>query len=349
MSKKVIESILKTYEIPGKLKGKIGFIALQRVEEDFINDYNQIYDYIAHLIEKFQTPYEGRFFIRLDSQKYKNSNAPYYEFFSSEETEKIPKRQMDSKNTLSLSDTYKILERYLDKTSFSLFQQLLFKEDVKFNVSEEFLIKNHLKIQEKLEKLVKKNKNRFVIPKRPIIQLQPIKFGRRTYNKNPLAFFNSHPDSYGGLSRTQLSKFDAGLYESLRRWGQIEFAIPKTVIPGSSTKLKQNKIDAIIYSYKNCKIVQRVAKEHNVSRTVVDTYLIKANLKKPRKKTGTYGYPKEKIDEIIKAHDKCKIANQVAKKFNVTRFTVIKHWREAGLEILSKGNSQERIKYYAKK
>ncbi len=159
MSKKVIESILKTYEIPGKLKNKISSIVSQRVKDYSIKDYDQIYNYIAYIIGEFQTPYEERFFTRLDDPKYENSNMLYHEFFSNEDIiENILEKQMNSKNTLSLLDTYQILEKYLDETSFSLFQQLSFKEDIKFNVSEEFLIKNCLKIQEKLERLVKKNK-----------------------------------------------------------------------------------------------------------------------------------------------------------------------------------------------
>jgi len=347
MSKKVIESILKTYIIPKKLKEKITYLTFQKIHDNLINNYDEIYEYIDEIINKFQTPYQERFFIRLDISKYENSATLHHEFISTEEIEETSRKQTSFQNTLSILDTYEILEKHLDKTSFSLFKQLLFEENMQLNVSKEFLIKNPQKIKKRLEQLVKKDKNRFFIPRRPIIQINPIKFRRRNYNKNPLAFFNLHIDYYRNLSRSELFKLDAGLYTSLIRWNQIESAIPEIITPGSSTKLKQDKINAIIKSYKKYGIVQKVAKEHCISRFVVDKYLIKEDLKKPRNKKGTYGYPKEKIDKIIKAYEECKIASQVAKKFNVNRFTVIKHWREAGFKIISKGNSKERVEYYA--
>ncbi len=349
MSEKVIDSILKTYRIPRELKDKISQFTSKKIDASFIGSYSEIYDYISYLVDQFQTPYEERFFTRLDLPKYENSSNLYHEFLSSEEEEWAPPIKKSSQNDISISDMYLILEDYLDKASFSLFKQLQFEEGVQLNISEEFLLESVPKIKKNLERLVKKNKGGLFIQKRPIIQIQPIKFGRRNYNGDPLAFFNSHIGSYKGLIRSKLLKLDSGLYTSLVRWNQIDVAIPKITPPGASTKLKEEKINAIIESYQNCKIVQRVAKEHGVSRSVVDKYLIKKGLKEPRKKRGTYGYPQKKIDKIIKAYDKCKIASQVAKKFGVCRFTITKHWRKEGFKITSRGNSKERIEYYNQK
>ena len=144
MSEKVIDSILKTYRIPRELKDKISQFTSKKIDASFIESYSEIYDYISYLVDKFQTPYEERFFTHLDAQKYKDSNTLYHEFLSIEEEEWAPPIKESSQNAISISNIYLILEDYLDKASFSLFNQLSFIYSVQLNISEEVLIENTL-------------------------------------------------------------------------------------------------------------------------------------------------------------------------------------------------------------
>ncbi len=52
-------------------------------------------------------------------------------------------------------------------------------------------------------------------------------FKNRKYNGDPLSYFQKHAILYAGLSRNQLNEVDSGLYDALRRNGQLELAIPE--------------------------------------------------------------------------------------------------------------------------
>jgi len=70
-----------------------------------------------------------------------------------------------------------------------------------------------------------------------------IRFGNRRYQGNPLTFFEENTEIYSNLTRTELSKFDPGLYKALRRAGQLELAIPerKMYVPKRIKILIQNR------------------------------------------------------------------------------------------------------------
>jgi len=210
---------------------------------------------------------------------------------------------------------------------------------------------NHLKesndiwLKEKLKELSLKSKEPLTILGRPVLQIEPyIKFGRRVYNeKNPLDIFYSNPKIFSGKSRTQLFQIDASLCESLRRRNQLEIAIPYII----NTKFKgisKEKEEKIIRAHKIMKSPTKVAKEIGVTRATVDYYIVKKHkLRTPNKKTGNPGYPKEMIKEIIKCLKEYKKASKVAKCYGVSRWTVIKHGREAGVQILPRGGNIENI------
>jgi hypothetical protein len=47
-------------------------------------------------------------------------------------------------------------------------------------------------------------------------------------HESPLDYLRAHPEKYGHITgRGQLSKFDQGLYKTLRKWGQIDEAFPR--------------------------------------------------------------------------------------------------------------------------
>lgn len=169
---------------------------------------------------------------------------------------------------------------------------------------------------------------------RPIIQIEPIKFGRRNYNKNPIALFKEH-DFYKNKSRTEIYNIDPGMYEALRRWNQLHLAIPQ-VKPIPYKKISKKKEKEIIEASKILTSPTSIARKLNVSRATVDYYAKKHKLRTFDRK-GAVGYPIQMVKDIVGCLRECKIASKVAKWYDVSIRMVINHGREAGVPILSRG------------
>ena len=73
----LIKETLKFYELPPKLRSKITSIATRRVNELHLSKPDEIYQYLGNLIDKFLivSPYEERFFTRLNHPRYGDSNT----------------------------------------------------------------------------------------------------------------------------------------------------------------------------------------------------------------------------------------------------------------------------------
>lgn len=331
----IIESIVNTYDLPQRIKYKVKNIANRRVGELFIGEYDDVYSYVDSLVEKFQEPYEERFFVRIDASAYDILNHELIEDknFSPENEEDL--------DGISFNDVLDILESHLDEFTFKLVRQLDYRG--KFNVSPEYFIKNISKIQARLEEFVRNNG--FLIPRRPVIQIQlspfSIKFGRRKFNGNPLAFFEAYPKVYSGLSRSELYKLDPGLYGSLKKVGQLELAIPEIDYSTQFQSISSEKIETIVRLYNGNST--KVARKVGISTATAIKYLREYNLKIREMGFVANKLPRGKRSAIIKAHRKCNNATKVAKKLSVSKETVLRYWKAAGLPILPKGNPNGRI------
>ncbi len=196
---------------------------------------------------------------------------------------------------------------------------------------------NQRDLKTKLKNLKQKGQS---ILGRPIVQIEPfIKFGRRKYNKNPLALFREHK-FYENKTRTQLFKIDSGMYEALRRHNQLHLAIPNIISPGFTTKISDKKEKEIIKIFQTLTSPSVIARKLKVTRATIDYYAKKHKLRKLNNKTGVPGYPKQMIKDVIECLKKCKIASKVARCYDISIRTVIKHGREMGVPILSRGGNR---------
>jgi len=347
----MIESIVDTYELSREKKERIARIATRRIKELSINEYNEIYRYIDSLVNKFNpvTPYIERFFMRLDSPVKDGSKILFHELVKFSDYWQEDTDYFGTKS-ISLKELLGILKSQLDYLDSGLIYQLFSNapEDLVLKVSPEYILKTIPQIQSRLEQLAKENNGRFAIPKKPIIEIQLhpllIKFGRRNFKRNPLAFLREHSLYYGWITkRTELFQFDPSLYEALRRWEQLDLAIPNIIPPGSTTKIPLEKEIKIIDALQNFKSPTKIAKELGVTRAAVDYYGIKHKVRTPRKKTGNPGYSEKIIEDVVECLKKCEKASKVAQCFGISRYTVVKHGRKAGVPILSRGGDINNI------
>ncbi|MEK6852388.1 MAG: helix-turn-helix domain-containing protein [Nanoarchaeota archaeon] len=111
---------------------------------------------------------------------------------------------------------------------------------------------------------------------RPIksIQLNPliIEFDARDYRGSPIEVYRRHKRVYGLMSRSELGDYDEGLYLALRRYKQIDSAIPeKRNARGSHWKrLTENQKKKIIETLKanNWNITMTASQLHHFHGTV---------------------------------------------------------------------------------
>lgn len=338
-----IDSIINTYELSQKVKDRARWIAHKRIEELCLRRYNSIYGYIAYLVDKFQTPYRERFFIKASESIKDERFCPEKEIFKEENS------------YMSLEEVIDILDLYLDSSTLNLIKQLGNGNGntLKFSTSPEYLITNASLIQEKLESLIERyERNISVIKTRPIKQVQfspslKIKFGRRNYNGNPLAFFISHREFYPeNLSRrVQLKKIDEPLYAALRRYNQIDEAIPLERVYRGILPEKRN---AIVEAYKECRSSPKVSEEFSVSTATVIKYCRISGLE-IREKGFIAKKSKEEKSEIVKVYKKYKSSSKVAKEFNISPKTVLRYCKEYCVKILAQGSNQRKIKYRKQK
>lgn len=214
------------------------------------------------------------------------------------------------------------------------------KDDSNTKFSELIYTPEYLEEKKDLKKILN---NQQSILGRPIRQIDPIiKLGRRVYNKNPLALFKKYKEFYKDKSRTELFKIDSGMYEALRRHKQLHIAIPNIISPGVTRKISKKKENEIITTFQTLKSPTAIAKKLNITRSAVDYYLVEKHKLRKLSKKGAMRYPKQMIKDIVEDLKKCKIASKVAECYGVSRFMVVRHGREAGVPILSRGGNRGR-------
>ena|SRR3989338_5885792 len=84
---KLIKEIVSTYGLPSKLEEKIIGKASIGINEFEISGFDNVYRYIAYLIEQFQVPFEERVALRLDKLVTSDSRTTYHELIGDKDTQ----------------------------------------------------------------------------------------------------------------------------------------------------------------------------------------------------------------------------------------------------------------------
>lgn len=229
----VVRSIVETYELPEKLEEKITWIAMTRLNEMFMNLFDDQYRYIAGLIDKFRAPYNERYWTNLDSTSSASNPRTLHETHGYEDRnlKGLTEDDHETKN-LRISKALAILEQALEKPQYDFVVELLDAVNGDFNVELTHVSENIDAIRNRLEELAERYRRngKIVMPRRPIkkVKFDPLSivFRPRCYERNPIEFFEDNEDIYQGMSRTEMSRFDSGLYDALRRTNQLDIAIP---------------------------------------------------------------------------------------------------------------------------
>lgn len=233
----LVRMIIRTYELPPKLEGRIMMIAERRVEELRLSNFEEItfeeiYDYVARLVERFRAPFHERSFASLDAPLVAGSDLTLLDIVAQP---RIAGTTYEEYSALTLKETIGLLEGRLEQPSLQLLRSMMLTlgPEYELDVGRDKLLRTIPRISRRLEALVERyvKSGRLAVPGRRIVrvQLEPeplIVFGRRGLG-DPLAFFRAHPQVYADMSRSELANLDGRLYYLLRRERQLHLAIPE--------------------------------------------------------------------------------------------------------------------------
>jgi len=247
-----IGAILDSYELnPGERRSIEGIVRTQ-FKHYGVAQFREQYYYIAELIEHCRTPHPERTALRFNHPVSFDNDRPLEEYIGRED----PSLQqiIEGKNqvrTVHALEIIELLEEHLEAHQLGFIRALLCRhgEDKLWRVSTQRVRENIPSIQKRLNYLLSRywRNEDIALPERPIKEVithpdgtLDIKYGLRSFGSNPLEHFRRHHDAYGGLSRSELAKFDQGLYQALRSAGQLEEAIPEMrYMPGKHLSTAQ--------------------------------------------------------------------------------------------------------------
>jgi len=313
---KLVKFIVGSYELPGNLRDKILRIATRRLDELSIGGFDNVYRYLANLVESFRMPFNERRALRLDSPLNPNTKTTFLDMLGVQDLS-LPENRQDEQpiqHYADAADLIAVLEMHIGSHELELMKQLLGQAENKLELPfhPEEITQYAEQIQMKLEELVSRyeREGRIIIPPRPIIDIQfnplVILFGRRDFkgDQDPLGYFRKYEKVYGWMSRSQLFDYDCGLYQSLRRKGQLKEAIPFVSTQGriGLSPSMQNEIIAAHKLYKG--VLIEAAKNLPCSAPTISKYWKKAGLRHINKKNAN-NLSQEQINGIIEAYKSC--------------------------------------------
>ena len=259
----LIREVVKTYELPTSLESRIVAIAERRVHELHLNSTVKVYNYVDYLVGRFTAREEDKVTFSLDTSKFEDAKTFQQKLGVDDPnlaayTERVYLQQQPLPN-ISVSEIVGILRGHLSELDVNILLQLMNQGVNVFDSSTKDLLLNrdHVVsqiplIQERLYNLAQAygRDGRLILPPRPIVYVkfnpEPyIRFGIRNYNGNPIAFFNAHPEVYGGIKNAgELWVFDKPLAEALYNGGQTSIAFPEY----QPNTLAQSRVERILNS-----------------------------------------------------------------------------------------------------
>lgn len=301
VDRNLVKSIVGTYDLSPRLKDKITGIASRRIDELYIKDFSGMYRYIAELIEKFKIPFGERVMLRLDKPLFFNSETTLHNFLGFDDSAIRSMLEGGEKEELAFEDAIDLLRGRIDSLDLRLLRQMSDKDEMlKLGISSERILAAAPLIQERLEALAKKYEKdgRLLIPKRPIINIR--------FNPLLIRFGNRR---YNGIPLAFFMKHE-DVYDGLSR--------------GQLANLDGGLYDAL----RKTKQLEIAILEADEATVEMARHFRKREFKKLQKKFN-----------IIVAYKTYKgSALEASKHLPYAKETMLRYWRDAGLETNLKGN-----------
>lgn len=339
-----VEEIVNSYEgLSNQQKQKIVEIAKRRIEDFGITSFDRQYQYVADLVEKWQSPWQESLSMSLDAPIKDGENNSFSQIIGETDPQfEDLFQEMTEEEPLDMGQVLSIFEKELDVEDINFLQSSWERiKNMSFSSSEEENLTSVFKVQQRIKQLKEKyNKNgKLIVPIRPIKEINfedqqnIIVFGFRSWrDTDPLDFFRKHKDVYGGMTRSELWKFDSGLFAALHKVNKIAEAIPE--VSPVAVHLSPKQIEKIAEGRYLNMTLEEIAKYANTSASSAKRHLIKMGLEA----TGdNKKFSQEAIAEIVKAHNLYGgSASETARRLECSPNSVLRYWKKAGLKAIGK-------------
>lgn len=346
-----VREIVETYGLVPRLQERLIRIANRRIAELSLNSSQDVYSYVDYLVGRFNISREERLTVSLDSKIEPDSKTTFGELIGAQDPNLLAIQTSPPDSYARISEVVGILRGKLSDVDFAILIQLahrgmgpLTASPEELTLSKDEIIANLPQIQERIGILARhyERDGRIVLPRKPIVYVQfdpafYVKFGKRRYNGNPLAFFEANRDVYGDMSRGELSRFDRAFYNTLVREGQIKLAIPEV----QSRALPEAEVIRIVSAYQlHGGNLTDASAALGHSKSTVAGYWKKRGLT-PQGKPGSDPLPQEDVQTILSAYGIfAGNASEAARRTGFGVVTINKYWGFHGLQAKGVGGNK---------
>lgn len=353
-----IDKIVSTYNLPPRIRSFVVQIVHRNAERLGLTSFDDQYRYISDLVERFQLPREDRMAIRLDSPAFGDGRTWH---------DILPDRNHyeEEDEGVTLCEAVGTSYSFLNERQREIQLRLLSDSDAHgaTYLRADEIVADYLGIKQRSEEVRRliEQDIRFRQPGRRFVSVKLddgfyMRWERRNFKGNPLAFWNEHLDVYERFveeGRKALSVFDQSLYAALNRCKTkiesgkevrlIELAIPKKKKPSLYRSYGVNEV--VLREIHNAYNLfngdtTNAARHLHCSRNTIAKYWRKSGLE--IRPGGRY-LPKEERKKIVMAHLDCDgNASRAATVLPYHTTTILRHWREEGLPIFGRGRPVRR-------
>ena len=338
VQKEFLKTILDTFDLNDKRKMGL-YLSYSHKLDRFTTD-TDLYRYITDfLVQKFNTSTN---FIRLDKPIKYDSKRLFHDIIGTLDNnlESLLNEPDEEDDSLTINEALSILKNELDSLDYAILEQLMPQDpEAKLNLNYESLINNIPQIQKRIE-IFSNNGGSILISKRPIIEVKftdkdfKIIFGRRDFNKNPLAYFLEHYNN-NNLTRGKLYDIDKSLFNALHKYKQMDLAIPTTV----HNHYNKDPLTFFRNKYNSKKISRWELQQEDdgLYRTLLDNGLLDEAIPEKKKNGSQPWYTdKENIRRIINLYHEfngnaCQASRNSPYSWNV----LTRYWKDLSLEIIN--------------
>ncbi len=327
-----VEVVLDYIEATERERDSILNRLIPRLVENDISGEEDIYTRVTNWVDKMRVHHKEETATQIENR---DVDGHVYDLVGEEDGNLALLKSDPQRERVGIREAVDSLRQHLDPIDLVILEKLLDRIKTReFLVSPDTLVDRVDQIRERVKQIAGafQREGRVLVPTRPIIYIEfnplYVRYGRRNYGGNPLAFFLAHQDVYEGMTKNHLKHFDEPLYQALWKSGQLDVAIPEdqrrlpeVVVSQITEKLKANNGN-----------VPKTSRELEIPSMTVRTFAQRADIYNPSEscKPPT----EQEMAQIISAYETYGgNATKAEKHFRFSRDTIRKYWRREGLVI----------------
>jgi len=337
----LIRSVVNTYNLSEVAKAKLTGFLFFRIKDIGIQSFDEVYSYIDKFAfdSELMQPSRPRSLDKdiLEGTRTLHDIVGKEDSFTKDILNTNPPRNISGEEVLNY------LSGAVDKQDVRVLSELIADSDIEFEVSPEYLLRNAEEISRRTREVSQRyEKNGIVLlPKRPIVSISfnpfDVQFKKGHLTDEEKAVLVKSYSEFNGNAAAVARHLGYDTSTVLRHWKSADL---ETRSSGSLLTPEVNEIISLHEAFNGN--VTRAAESSSYSQPTISKYWRKKGLKvQPQGWPSHHDYnslPKNKKLEIISLHSVFKgNATRTAKFLGCSANTILKYWKQNGLETRRSG------------